>query len=142
MFKKILVPVDGSNHAAKAVLSAVEVALGCNATLSLLTVDGCRPLKGPLAELANTEDLSRDEIFERVLESASIKAKIPSEILLDQQVRMGDPAENILAEAERIDADLIIIGRRGLGSFAELLLGSVSRKVLHLSKVPVMVVNA
>ena len=140
MFKKILVAVDGSEHAIKAVLSAVEMARGTDATISLLAVDGCRPLKGPLAELAKAEDLGRDEIFEQVLESAVIIAKIPGDVLFDQQVRIGDPADNILTEADRIEADIIIVGSRGLGTYAELLLGSVSRKVLHLAKVPVMVV--
>lgn len=142
MFKKILVPVDGSNHSINAVHNAIEVARGAEASLTLLAVDGCRPLKGPLAELANSEDLSRQEIFERVLESVVVKANIPDDINIDQRIRMGDPADNILAEADLTEADLIVIGRRGLGSFAELLLGSVSRKVLHLSKIPVMVVTA
>ena len=140
MFKKILVAVDGSDHATNAVRCAVEMTRGTDATLCLLAVDGCRPLKGPLAELAEAEDLGRDEIFARVLESAVINAKIPEDSLVDQQVRMGDPADQILAEANRIEADIIIVGRRGLGAYAELLLGSVSRKVVHLAKVPVMVV--
>ena len=140
MFKKILVAVDGSDHATNALRCAVEMARGTDATLSLLAVDGYRPLKGPLAELAEAEDLGRNEIFHRVLESAVIKAEVPNDSLVEQQVRMGDPAEQILTEADRIAADIIIVGTRGLGAYAELLLGSVSRKVLHLAKVPVMVV--
>ena len=141
MYKKILVAVDGSDHALNAVGSAVKIARGSGATLYLLAVDGCRPLKGPLAELAKDEDLSRDEIFERVLESAAITAKIPDTIHVEQLVRIGDPADIILAEAGKIEADIIVVGRRGLGAYAELLLGSISRKVLHLAKVPVLVVN-
>jgi nucleotide-binding universal stress UspA family protein len=141
MYKKILVAVDGSDHALNAVRSAVKIARGSGATLYLLAVDGCRPLKGPLAELAKDEDLSRDEIFERVLESAAITAKIPDTIHVEQLVRIGDPADIILAEAGKIEADIIVVGRRGLGAYAELLLGSISRKVLHLAKVPVLVVN-
>ena len=99
MYKKILVAVDGSDHALNAVRSAVKIARGSGATLYLLAVDGCRPLKGPLAELAKDEDLSRDEIFERVLESAAITAKIPDTIHVEQLVRIGDPADIILAEA-------------------------------------------
>ena len=141
MYKKILVAVDGSDHALNAVRSAVKIARGSGATLYLLAVDGCRPLKGPLAELAKEQDLSRDEIFEHVLESAAITAKIPDTIHVEQLVRIGDPADIILAEAGKIEADIIVVGRRGLGAYAELLLGSISRKVLHLAKVPVLVVN-
>lgn len=137
MFKKILVAVDGSEHAA----NAVRGALGVGATtIHVLAVDGCRPLKGPLAEIAKIEDLSREEVFTRVLESVITQAQIPSNIVVEQSVRIGEPAENILAEAEKIEADMIIVGRRGLGTYAELLLGSVSRKVVHLAKVPVLVV--
>ena len=139
MFKKILVAVDGSDHAIDAVRSAIGIVHDSDATIFLLAVDGCRPLKGPLAELAKAEDLSRDEIFDRVLESAVIKAKIPSNIHVDLKVQTGNPADKILAEADRINADIIIIGRRGLGAYAEILLGSVSRNVLHLATVPVMV---
>ena len=141
MFKKILVAVDGSDHAANAVDCAVRMARDTDATLALLAVDGCRPLKGALAELAQTEDLGRGEVFNRVLESAVAKAGIPDGTQVELQVRMGDPADEILAEAGRIGADIIIVGRRGLGAYAELLLGSVSRKVLHLAKIPVMVAN-
>lgn len=141
MFKKILVAVDGSDHASNAVSCAVTMARDTDAELHLLAVDGCRPLKGPLAELAQSEDLGRDEVFNRVLESAVAKAGIPAETKVELRVRMGDPADETLAEAKRIGADIIIVGRRGLGAYAELLLGSVSRKIVHLAKIPVMVAN-
>lgn len=142
MFKTILVAIDGSGHATNAMRSAAAMAKAFDATLVLLAVDGCRPLEGPLAELAQTEDLSRSEIFDRILSSALTLAGAPAEIKVEQQVRVGDPAHEILAEARRAGADLIIVGSRGLGEYAELLLGSVSRKVLHLAKIPVMVVHA
>ena len=68
-------------------------------------------------------------------------AEVPGDIKVEQLVSDGDPGDEILAQAERLAADLIVIGSRGLGAYAELLLGSVSRKVLHLAKVPVMVVR-
>ena len=43
----------------------------------------------------------------------------------------GDAAKNILAHADKIGADLIVMGRRGLGSVASLLLGSTSQKISH-----------
>ena len=143
MFNKILVAVDGSAHAINALRCAAELASNApDATITLLAVDGCRPLKGPLAELANAEDLSREEIFERILESSIIKSGIPDALNLEQKIRIGHPADEILAEAEKSGVDVIVVGRRGIGSFSELLLGSISRKVLHLAKVPVMVVHA
>ena len=49
-------------------------------------------------------------------------------------VHEGDPASAILAVAKEADADLIVMGRRGLGDLAGLLLGSVSQKVTHLAE--------
>ncbi|HIC81933.1 MAG TPA: universal stress protein [Kiloniellaceae bacterium] len=142
MFKTVLVAVDGSGHAGKAVRCAGDIAKTYGAKLVLLAVDGHRPLEGPLADLATSEDLSRSEVFERVLASARILADVPEGVTMEQRVGFGDPADEILDEAGRIGADLIVVGSRGLGEYAELLLGSVSRKVLHLAKVPVLVAHS
>jgi nucleotide-binding universal stress UspA family protein len=56
-------------------------------------------------------------------------------------VLVGDPAPMIVAEAERDNCDLIYMGTRGLGPVQGLFLGSVAIKVLHLSKVPVVLVR-
>jgi nucleotide-binding universal stress UspA family protein len=53
----------------------------------------------------------------------------------------GRPAPAISELAQRVHADLIVVGRRGRGSFAELLLGSVSQELTHHSKRPVLVVS-
>ena len=141
MFKTILVAVDGSGHASKAVACAADMAKTYGATLILMAVDGHRPLKGPLEALSRSEDLSRSEVFDRILSSAKALAAVPKDVKVEQRVGHGDPADEILAEARRSGADLIVVGSRGLGEYAELLLGSVSRKVLHLAKVPVMVAH-
>ncbi|WP_420348983.1 universal stress protein [Pelagibius sp.] len=142
MFKTVLVAVDGSGHAANAVRCAGDIAKTYDATLVMLAVDGHRPLEAPLADLAKSEDLSRSEVFERILASARILAEVPKGVTVEQRVGYGDPADEILDEAGRSGADLIVVGSRGLGEYAELLLGSVSRKVLHLAKVPVLVAQA
>jgi nucleotide-binding universal stress UspA family protein len=51
----------------------------------------------------------------------------------------GQPADVLLAQAP--DAELIVVGRRGLGGFKTLLLGSVSQQVVHYASCPVVVVN-
>lgn len=141
MFKTILVAVDGSGHATSAVRCAGNIAKTYGATLALLAVDGHRPLADPLADLAKAEDLSRSEVFERIISSARALAEVPEGVKVEQHIEFGDPADEILSTAERIGADLIVVGNRGLGEYAELLLGSVSRKVLHLAKVPVLVAH-
>ncbi|RKN84849.1 universal stress protein [Paenibacillus ginsengarvi] len=54
----------------------------------------------------------------------------------------GDPAIAILENAEHIGADLIVIGSRGLGTFKEWVLGSVSHHVVQHAKIPVLVIKA
>lgn len=55
-------------------------------------------------------------------------------------VAMGDPAERILELARQVHAGMLVVGSRGLGNLEGLLLGSVSYKLLHLSRIPVLVV--
>ena len=100
MFKKILVAVDGSGHASKAVRCAGDMAKTYGATLMLLAIDGHRPLADPLAELAKSEDLSRSEVFERILSSARQIAEVPNDVKVEQRVDFGDPADVILSVAE------------------------------------------
>ena len=54
---------------------------------------------------------------------------------------VGQPAEMIVAEAEKERCDLIYMGTRGLGTVSNLVMGSVAGKVLHLSKIPVILVR-
>ena len=57
------------------------------------------------------------------------------------ELLVGNPADEIVAFADTIDADLIVVGSRGQGAIASVLLGSVSRAVLHESRRPVLVVR-
>jgi nucleotide-binding universal stress UspA family protein len=56
-------------------------------------------------------------------------------------IRHGDPGVEIVKAAEENKADLIVVGSRGLSTLRRLILGSVSRKVINKSKIPVLVVK-
>src|SRR5947209_8389364 len=58
------------------------------------------------------------------------------------ELLQGNPADEIVAYADTIDADLIVVGSRGHGAVASALIGSVSRGVLHESRRPVLVVRS
>lgn len=58
------------------------------------------------------------------------------------EVVEGSPAEAIMRVADKVDADLIVVGRRGHGGFAELVLGSVPHQLSHHADRPVVVVPA
>ncbi|GAB4277661.1 MAG: universal stress protein [Deferrisomatales bacterium] len=55
------------------------------------------------------------------------------------EIRYGDPAEEIVAAADRIDADLIVLGSHGKGRLRTVLLGSVTERVLRRSRRPVLI---
>lgn len=74
------------------------------------------------------------EALDRVL------AALPDPTRFETVVRSGPPAEVIMAEADRLEADLIVLGTRGRGALAQLLLGSVSRSVAARAERPVAIV--
>ena len=108
-----------------------------------VTVASVLPIESADGVAAPSESVRKqrlDEEIDRHLGSASasfVAAGIPC----DQVVRFGDPANEILELAREGDYGLIVMGRRGLGGAAKLLLGSVSDKVVKQASCPVTVVD-
>lgn len=78
---------------------------------------------------------------ERVLAAASAIAEHAGVREAKTVSVAGDAADQIVSAAQKTGADLIVMGRRGLGTMSELLLGSVSQKVLHRAGVDVLTVS-
>ena len=142
--KQILVAVDFSEHSEAVVQEAAELARGTGAGLTLLHVAAPDPEfvglgAGPQTvrdSRAHTLDLERREL-QRMAESLT-KGGLSARALLFA----GATVEKILSEAERIAADLIVVGSHGRGPLGNAFIGSVSRGVLHGSACPVVVVPA
>jgi nucleotide-binding universal stress UspA family protein len=80
-------------------------------------------------------------VSERILDAAE-RAAMTADIATVKRVSVvGDTASEIVKAAAELDADLIVMGRRGRSPVAELLLGSVTQKVLHRTRKSVMVVS-
>jgi nucleotide-binding universal stress UspA family protein len=139
MFRSILVAVDGSRSAAKALATAIEVARSEGARLTLISVAApprWRIATGPyVAPLPSEEDLERQA--EEVVERA--EALVPEDVPVSTVVRKGPAAKAILERVQAGEHDLVIMGSRGRGPACSLLLGSVSRAVLAHSPVPVLI---
>ena len=137
---RILVAVDGSASSVEAVKHVIEH-LGADA--QGVTVASVLPIESADGVAAPSDSVRKqrlDEEIDRHLGSASasfVAAGIPC----DQVVRFGDPANEILELAREGDYGLIVMGRRGLGGAAKLLLGSVSDKVVRQAPCPVTVVD-
>jgi nucleotide-binding universal stress UspA family protein len=78
-----------------------------------------------------------EKVLDRARGAAAAKGATP----IEAEPASGDPAREIIAEAENRNADLIIVGSRGHGRLAGLLLGSVAQKLLSHAPCPVLVVR-
>ncbi len=140
--KRILIATDGSTAAHEAVELGVELARDEAAEAvfvhvvpltDLVSMNGFGLMGAVPYEPTNSD--------EQVLDDAQAVADrecVPAGAALLR----GDPVAEITRHADTIDADLVVVGSRGLGGFASALLGSVSRGILGASRRPVLVVRA
>jgi nucleotide-binding universal stress UspA family protein len=144
MFDKILVPLDGSKHAACAVEMAVELAKCHGSSVLLLHVIRDLSLPDEILAMIRTGEVneSRMEILqnsaELILDSARQKFEEAGLADVKSQYILGDPATKILEYAGQEGVDLIIIGHRGLGPTPGLL-GGVARKLVNMTSISVLI---
>jgi nucleotide-binding universal stress UspA family protein len=167
MIKRVLVALDGSDHANKALDLACEVASGFGAELLAVHVITDKPLSDAERRMAEVEFQSegardfnvaplmgadsdtrlqsqrlivktrgrlRWALGERLTSDARARAQKKGIQTVCTVTRAGDPAKEILSVANEENADIIVMGRRGLGDLGGLLLGSVSHKVSNLAE--------
>jgi len=140
--RNIMVATDGSEGANRAVDFAAELAKAFGCKLSIVTVSD--NLSGEeMKQLARAERNIGDALealSRQILTAASARAQHLG--ITDVQLRTGwgDPAQSIIDFGGREAADAIVLGRRGRGRLAGLLLGSVSQKVASLAPCAVVVV--
>jgi nucleotide-binding universal stress UspA family protein len=131
----ILVATDGSTGAERAAEVAAKIAKATGGRLSVVTVGG--NLSGEdMKQLARAErDIgdALDELSDQVLAQTKQRAECAGVSDVKVHAGWGDPAEVIIETARREQADAIVMGRRGRGHLAGLLLGSVSQKVASLA---------
>jgi len=146
MFNKLLVPVDGSKHADRAVDMAIELAKCHGSSVVLVHVIRDLALPKEILEMIAAGEIlaSRKQILE---DSASIildnaRGKFQEAGLSDVRTEclMGNPASKILEYAEQNEVDLIVLGQRGLGPYQGLL-GGVARKLVNTTTVPCLIVT-
>jgi len=127
---KILVAVDGSESAGKALEYVIQLAKKHKAKVTLLNVQESKifDLKPEIAR----------KIGERILSDVTAKVK---GLKLSTQLEFGNPAETIIEVAEKENYDLIVVGSRGLSNVKRFFLGSVSDDVSHHAKCSVWIVR-
>ena len=141
--KRILIATDGSPAALQAVELGLELAAEYAAQATLVHVAPAADVL-PVAGFALAGPVSVphevDEDDRHALDEALALAEERGVPALTRLL-VGNAASQIVAYADEIDADLIVVGSRGLGAIGGALLGSVSRKVLLDAKRPVLIVR-
>jgi len=145
VFRSIVVGTDGSDTATQAVRQAVDLASAVGAKLELVSAYEPVPQQRLSEERRDTpEDLqwaiSPREDVDATLESAAAIARDVG-VTVETFPRQGDPADAILDVAEESEADLIVVGNKGMTGAKRFLLGSVPNKVSHHAPCSVLIIR-
>ena len=140
LYRSIVVGTDGSETAQGAVLEATELAKLTGARLHVVTAYPGTQYRERLGTTARRDPVDLREVAEAV--TARTAQRISSEGLeVDTHARAGDPAEVLIDVAEETEANLIVVGSKGMRGAARFLLGSVPGKVSHHARVSVLIVR-
>jgi nucleotide-binding universal stress UspA family protein len=142
MFKKILVPLDGSALAERAIDQVEKMAEGSGAEVILLRV-----VPAPLGKAPEAGQMEESKAFaEAVARAAAYLEKIATRLgAISVKTRIlvpsGDPKDGILAAAHKEDVDCIVMSTHGGTALARTLMGSTVEKVVYTTKRPVFLVK-
>jgi nucleotide-binding universal stress UspA family protein len=138
---RILVPVDGSAGALRAVKHAAAAARE-GAELQLVNVQPPMPLYGVVrATMRAPQYRAACETLSRKALDPAIRLLRRARVAHRTHVLYGEPGATVADAARRLKCRSIVMGTRGQGAVGNLLLGSVATKVVHFAKVPVTLVK-
>jgi len=145
MYQRILVPVDGSETATKAMITALQMARDSGGTVHLVhVVEGMTPLAADpygaySGEVIEIMRQSGSKILEDALEVAKA-AGVPTDTELFDN--FGERLAEVVADAAtRFKADLIVVGTHGRRGLGRMMLGSGAEQIIRLAPVPVLVIR-
>lgn len=142
MFKKILMPVDGTGKSEDVVAYVKSIADKFDSEIVIFNSQspnqGITWLSDPTVfaqQLFDPEDIAKKIVEERAKDFDASKYKIST------KVSIGDAAFTILDVCKELECDVIIIGTHGMDVAKRFLLGSVTNKVVHHAEIPVLVIR-
>lgn len=155
MFKKILVPLDGSEHSLRALDVAIQIAKKFGAKITLIHVysvsvrPAMMPEPTPMStfgipvmspsEVSSIIEATR-KAGSRILEEGEQRVKAEG-VEVETRLEEGHAVQEIVRVSKEGNYDLIVMGARGISKLREILLGSVSDAVIHHATCPVLVVK-
>ena len=148
MYKKMLVPIDGSLRSEVVVRHAAETAKALGCSVRLLTVVDLTKKNGQKTASDSSDEAASLAWVETEIEQAEGYLRPVAERLCEQglspemEVRFGNPGEEILKAASEYGSDIIAMATRSRRGVARLVFGSVADQVLRESHVPVLLITA
>lgn len=139
MYKKILLAADGSDHSIRATSEVIKIAsMNETSTVTVVLVADYSQAKSDVLHSGSSVELDmkrRRKLMpvEELLRAANINYRV--------EILHGVPGPSIVEFANKQNYELLVIGSRGLNSLQEMVLGSVSHKVVKRAECPVMIVK-
>jgi len=140
LFEKVLVAIDGSTFSDAALTAAEGLAAKAGSEVKVVHVHehDFIPSKAGMSPDLEAVDEARAVVDKAVARLEAHGVNVTGQLV---EARTRDVPRVIIEAAEATGADLVIVGRRGLSSFTGMLVGSVSNKLIHIGKVPIMVAH-
>jgi len=147
MYKKMLVPVDGSLRSEVVVSHAAETAKAFGCSIRLLTVVDLDKRNGKAQDNPNDEAASLAWVESQIEEAENHLRPVAERfedhgLKPEMEVRFGNPSAEILKAAAEYGTDIIAMATRSRRGVARLMFGSVADQVLRESHVPVLLITA
>jgi nucleotide-binding universal stress UspA family protein len=133
---KILLATDGSEDAALASQAAVDLSIRSGSQLHVVHV-----WQGTLTTTNEGYPFLQDLLARELLEEQTERLESAGATVAEAHLRRGEAAEEIVRLSEELEVGILVLGSRGLGALARLVLGSVSEKVAYLTPCPVLVMR-
>jgi len=141
MFKNIVVGIDGSDISKRALALACDLAGKYGSEIHLVHSPQPQTVAFAMGAVAGYHTVTTmpahdevDKASQKVLDAGKLIAKEHGCEISQTYGTVGDPADEVIACAQACGADLIVTGRRGLGSVGAMLLGSTTQRINHLAK--------
>lgn len=140
--QRIVVGVDGSDQSIHAARVAASIARTRGAQLAIVTV--VRPPEGwwgvvgsppPAEALGDALSDAQQQVLDKTVGTVDLEG-----INYDTFEEIGDPSHRLTEVCDRLDADLLVVGRRGAGFIKRVVVGSVAKHVVDEAPCPVLIV--
>lgn len=156
MFKRLLVPLDGSRLGSRAVRYATEIAQHFSAEVILLhVIESAIPISAPIDAMSSIQSPPSTEIAARVAFEADkrnaahakqylsrkVRAMKSQDIQASYQVVVGHPAQSIMEFTDNEKIDLVVMTTHGRSGLGRAVMGSVADEVIRDSGLPILVIR-